>query len=105
MTRLILHYEGSFLEWSQALAAPVTTGMQKDEIISYLCKEGHAREDVIKTIKRAVVESAAALDGSSDPQGQDIHDILSTNRAGAKGSHLDPQQIMEELFKRRESLF
>ncbi len=105
MTRMILHYEGSFLEWSQTLAAPVTTGMQKDEIVSYLCEEGHAHQDVTRAIEKAAIEGVASLDAINEPQDRGLHEILSTNRAGTKGSHLDPQQIVDELFKRRESLF
>ncbi len=105
MKRLVLHHEGSFLEWSETLAAPVTTGMSKSEIIEYLCGEGHVRPAVIKAIEQAAEHGVARIDHDKPSENPSFQEIIEANRAGGKKAHQDPRQIIEELFVKRESLF
>lgn len=105
MKRLVLHHEGSFLEWSETLAAPVTTGMSKSEVIDYLCGEGYVRPAVIKAIEQAAEYGVARIDHDNSAQNLSFQEIIETNRAGGKRARQDPRQIIDELFVKRESLF
>ena len=92
MSRCIIKINDKYFEWSTIVDAPVTYGMDKSELKTYI-KNEYGNEGLRKLpqrLKRVEKRGASWVDG------HDLDYTIAFNRAGENESELTKQEIYEK---------
>lgn len=87
-----------YMEWSTVVDAPVTFGLSLEEFKEHY-KEEYGNRGLMELDERL---KRVEEKGISSLMDEDIHDIISGNRAGKDETELSLEQIIEGYCRNRE---
>lgn len=104
MNRVLLHHTGAWLEWSTILDVPVTTGMTRAEMTSYLTGRGEPADEVERALDTAERNGTSVRDVRNPGWGMTIDQLLKGNRAGVEEAEMPVEEIVQRYLVERETL-
>lgn len=104
MASVIVHHDGSYLEWSTARNKPLTTGMSRAEMRSRLIRMRHEPTVVDSALERAERHETSWKDERDPSLHMSIDALMAHNNAGGFDEHISPDEIVCRLLIDREPL-
>jgi len=106
MARPILHHGGVFVHWTTVADGPITTGLDREEMIRHLV----ARNDrpmplILEAMEAATAYGTSFVDDDDLPEkDMTAMDVLHCNQAGSGGSCIEAEELHRLLFVERAPL-
>lgn len=91
MPKYIIKLKDKYLEWSSVTDSPTTRGLPRNEMISYLWRQG------IREIEEEIRSRLERTDkyGSSMIPPESAEDVITCNQLGYNGTELTAEEIYE----------
>lgn len=105
MNRVLIHFQGTWMEWSTILDVPTTTGMDLDDMYAHLSARGINRDDADTAVTHALKYGTSVRDQRDPSYSISLAALLRDNNAGINGEAMPVDELVERYLVKRETLY